>query len=219
MSQLRILVACEESQTVTKAFRDAGHLAFSCDIKPCSGGYPEWHIQGDAMEAMDEGPFYTKDSEDPGPWHIIILHPPCTAMCNSGNRHYGVGMQKHNSRLEAIEWTKKLWDKAKDVAIIGCALENPVSVIFKHIEGHLQYVQPYQFGHMEQKKTGFMLHGLPPLKESQNVYEQMMALPIKQRNRIHYMSPGPKRGELRSKTYQGIANAMVTAWARFRAFV
>ena len=141
-----ILVGCEESQTVTKAFRDKGYEAYSCDLVETRGN-PDWHIQGDIMDNL-EG------------WDLIILHPDCTAMAVSGNRWYGENMPLNQKRLDAIEWTVNLWETAKK----NCnhvVLENPVSVIFKYLDAKVQYVQPWQFGHGETKKTGFALHNVP----------------------------------------------------------
>lgn len=141
---MKILVGCEESQTITKAFRDAGHEAYSCDLQPTRGN-PCWHYQQDIMEVIP--------SQE---WDLIILHPVCTAMAVSGNRWYGKGMPRHADRLADIEWTKALWSLAKKHCK-RVALENPVSVIFQHLEyDSLQYIQPWQFGHGETKRTGFI---------------------------------------------------------------
>ncbi len=102
---------------------------------------------------------------------------------------------------------------AKRHANIGCALENPVGVLFAQLDGSLQYIQPYMFGHMEQKKTGIMRYNLPPLLETNNVYEEMMKLPKNVRERLHYLPPSPDRAKIRSETYQGIADAMALQWS------
>ena len=202
---MRVLVGCEESQAVTKAFRDRGHEAYSCDIQECSGGHPEWHITGDVFDAITNN----------GQWDIIILHPPCTALAVSGNAWYGYGMAKHQERSHALAWTRDLWNVAKLHALVGVALENPVGVLTKHPDfGKPQYVQPWMFGHKEQKKTGLWLHNLPKLSETDNVYDAMMELPKNERERMHYMSPSAERGKLRSKTYDGIAQAMAEQWGK-----
>lgn len=143
-----ILIGCEESQTVCQAFRNKGHLAFSNDLQPCSGGHPEWHLQCDVMKAIQDRK-----------WDMVILHPDCTKLAVSGNAHYGAGTSGYRLRLQAINWTVGLWKAAKSVCERVC-LENPVSVIFPYLTGgSLQYIQPYQFGHAESKKQGCICMG------------------------------------------------------------
>lgn len=205
MKQLSVLVGCEESQEVCKAFRAKDHNAFSCDLKPCSGGHPEWHLQIDVTEAIDMQK-----------WDMIILHPDCTAMAVSGNAHYGHGRPLQYKRAESITWTKWLWQKAISVCE-HVGLENPVSVIFQHIKnGNSQYIQPYQFGHPESKKTGLYLHGLPKLKPT-----NILQLPDcgywnnQTPSRQNKLGPSPDRKQIRSKTYTGIALAMADQWSEY----
>ena len=183
----RVLVGCEESGKVRDAFLKRGHDAWSNDLQPARNGGP--HIQRCVTKAIR---FY-------GPWDIIILHPECTALSLSGNRWYGIGMPLNDKREEAIEWTGTLWRLAKMYARIGCALENPAGVIWQHI-GRPQYIQPWQFGHGETKKTGILAHNLPPLVPT-NIVEG-------REQRIWKMAPSPTRKRDRSETYQGIADAM-----------
>jgi len=194
----RVLIGCEESQVVCQAYRARGHHAFSCDIQPTRGN-PDWHTQTDVMRAI------RLDT-----WDLIILHPDCTAMSVSGNRWYGRGMPRHDERQRAIEWTVELWDLARKHAE-RVVLENPISVIWKHIP-RSQYIHPYEFGHMETKTTGLALHNLPKLIETNNVKEEMDKLPSKEKHKVWYASPGPNRKRDRSKTYQGIADAMAEQW-------
>lgn len=141
---MEILIGCEESQEVMKAFRSKGHDAYSCDLLECSGGYAEYHLKMDVFEAIESKK-----------WGIIILHPPCTKIAVSGNRWYGVGIKRHNERIEAVEWTQKLWDKALKVCD-KVALENPVGVLNKMGKfPKPHYVHPWQFGHGETKKRAF----------------------------------------------------------------
>lgn len=189
-----ILIGCEESQVLCKAFRNAGYEAYSCDLQPTRGD-KKWHYQQDIMKVIP-----TKQ------WDLIILHPDCTAMAVSGNRWYGRGMIKHYKRKQAIEWTVKLWELAKKHSE-KVALENPVSVIFKYIDAPVYYVQPYEHGHGETKKTGFALYNLPPLKPS-NIVEG-------REQRVWKMPPSPTRKRDRSKTYIGIAEAIVTQYTAF----
>ena len=187
---MKVLIGCEESQVVCKAFRDKGHEAFSCDLVETRGN-PEWHIQGDIMDNL-EG------------WDLIILHPDCTAMAVSGNRWYGNGMPYNDERRKAIEWTSKLWYKACELCD-KVVLENPVSVIFTALGIKPQYIQPHQFGHGETKKTGLALHGLPNLKPTNEVEGR--------EQRVWKMPPGPNRKRDRSVTYQGIADAFADQWS------
>jgi len=198
---MRVLVGCEESGIVRDAFAALGHDAWSNDLIPARNGGK--HLQMCVKEAIRQ----------PSGWDIIILHPPCTALAVSGNSTYGNGMPKNAERFAAIEWTKHLWVLANQHATVGVALENPVGVLFPHLNGYLQYIQPYQFGHMEQKKTGIMTSGLLPcLRPTNNVYNEMMQLPKNVRERLHYLPPSPDRAKIRSTTYQGIAEAMAKQW-------
>jgi len=190
---MKILIGCEESQTICGKFREAGFEAYSCDLEPTRGN-PDWHYQRDIFSAI-----YEKD------WDLIILHPDCTAMAVSGNRWYGRGMPMHEKRITAVQNTAWLWELSKHNAP-RVALENPVSVIFKHLDAPVQYVQPWQFGHGETKKTGFALHNLPPLKSTKLVCGR--------EQRVWKMPPGPNRKRDRSKTYEGIADAIVSQWGR-----
>ena len=199
MKKLRILIGCEESQVVCKAFRDKGHEAYSCDLIDTRGN-PDWHIKGDIMAQLD---LYAE------PWDLIILHPDCTAMAVSGNRWYGKGMKYHDKREVAVKWTTDLWDEATRVCK-RVVLENPVSVIFSQIgpshylNTKIQYIQPWMFGHGETKKTGFALYGVPELQPT-NIVDG-------REQRVWKMSPGPNRKRDRSVTYQGIAEAMADQW-------
>lgn len=190
LDNLRVLVGCEESQTVCKAFRRRGFDAYSCDLQPTRGN-PAWHIQGDVVAAIMSHQ-----------WDLIVLHPDCTKMAVSGNRWYGRGMPRHHERVASLAWTVELWK----IATSRCkhvAMENPVSVLFNEI-GPVQYIQPWQFGHGETKKTGIALHGLPELEPTNIVAGR--------EQRVWKMAPGPNRKRDRSKTFDGIAEAMAEQW-------
>lgn len=192
MASKKILIGCEESQTICKAFRDAGFDAYSCDLEPTRGN-PEWHYQQDIMEVIP-----TRR------WGLIILHPDCTAMAVSGNRWYGKYMPMNDKRISSVNWALELWETAL-LFSDRVALENPVSVIFKHLP-NVNYIQPWQFGHGETKKTGFALHNLPPLVPT-NIVDG-------REQKIFKMSPSPTRKRDRSKTYEGIAKAIVMQWGQ-----
>lgn len=200
--EINILIGGEESQAICLAFRELGFNAFSCDMKDCSGGHPEWHYK------MNYNNLLNKDW-----WNLIILHPECTKVACSGNGTYAKGKPKYNERIEAAKEIEGLWFKCIDICDFVC-FENPQGVLPGLTKlPKPQYVQPWQFGHTEQKKTGLWLHNLPPLKETDNVYDKMMKLHIKYRQKTWWTPPGKKRAEIRSKTYPGIAKAMAEQWS------
>lgn len=195
---MRVLVACEYSGTVRDAFIKRGHDATSCDLLPTDNDGS--HYQGDVYDMLKQD------------WDLIIAHPPCTALTVAGNSTYGEGQPKYAERLASVEWTVDLWKAMKSASPRVC-MENPVGVLRRLGGMHApQFVQPYQFGHMEQKKTGLFLHGLPNLQETHNVYNEMIKLPKNLRERLHYLPPSPDRWKIRSTTYQGIADAMAEQW-------
>ena len=196
---MKVLVACEYSGTVRDAFRKLGHNAWSCDLLPTDAD-PTFHHQGDVYDMLNEQ------------WDLIIAHPPCTALAVSGNAWYGEGKPKYQERLNSVEWTRKLYLRCKCASSKVC-FENPVGVLTRL--GGLpkpNYVQPHMFGHPEQKKTGLILHNLPPLTATDDVYEEMMLLPDNERQRLHYLPPSPDRWKIRSTTFKGIADAMAEQW-------
>jgi len=191
----RALIGCEESGVLANAFRASGFEAYSCDLKPTRGN-PDHHFQMDIKACITEV----------GSWDLIILHPDCTAMAVSGNRWYGKNMPMHAKRIAQVDWTVDLWHLATSKCR-HVALENPVSVIFPNLDAPVCYVQPYEHGHGETKKTGFALHGLPPITPTNNVPGR--------EQRIWKMAPGPNRKRDRSETFTGIANAIVDQWGAF----
>ena len=193
---MRVLVACEYSGKVREAFRALGHDAYSCDLLPADDD-SQYHYTGDCWPVITEG------------WDLIIMHPPCTALAVSGNRWYGTGMPKNSERAEAIEWTLALFEHAKKHAE-KVAFENPVGVLpIKPT----QYVQPYQFGHAESKKTGLWLYNLPPLKPTNIVHKPECGYWDNQTpSGQNKLSPSADRWKIRSETYQGIADAMAQQW-------
>ena len=215
---LKVLVACEESQAVTKQFRALGHEAYSCDILPCSGGKPEWHIQGDALEVA-----YDESRE----WDLMIAHPPCTYLAVSGarwlyNKDGTKNEDRWNNRYEALGFVQALLN----APIPYIALENPVSVISSEIRKPDQIVQPYQFGDEASKKTCLWTKNLPQLENTNLVGRGEMKEWIdkngktKRQAKWYYdalstaKSPEERR-TLRSKTFNGMAKAMAEQWSEY----
>lgn len=182
---MRVLVACEESQAVCIAFRERGHEAYSCDILPCSGGHPEWHMQDDVLNHLKDG------------WDIMIAFPPCTNLASSGARWMKA---KGMKVVESIEFVRKLICAPIDKICI----ENPIGILSSNIRKPDQIIQPWMFGHGETKSTCLWLFGLPKLYPTSVVEGR--------EHRIWRMAPSPERAKLRSKTFPGIAKAMAEQW-------
>lgn len=197
-----VLVACEFSATVRDALRATGLDAWSNDLLDTEGD-PRWHIKGDYRDAIRLGQ-----------WAMIIIHIECTKMALCGNRTYGYGTAKHSERPAAIVEAMEAWELAKRHA--DCvAMENPASILFKHLrkrKARVQFVQPWQFGHPETKLTGFALHRLPNLIDTNNVFKELAMIPLNQRSRIHYMPDRIGRAQDRSRFYPGMAAAMAQQW-------
>ena len=181
---MRILIACEYSGTVRDAFRARGHDAMSCDLLPTERPGP--HYQGSVVDILDDG------------WDMMIAHPPCTHLAVSGARWW---KDKRAEQAEALDFVRDLMA----APIPRIAIENPVSIISTAIRKPDQIVQPWQFGHGETKATCLWLKGLPKLVPT-DIVDGREA-------RIHKMSPSPDRWKERSRTYQGIADAMAAQWS------
>lgn len=195
---MRVLVACEYSGKVRRAFRKRGHDAWSCDLLPADDG-SEYHYQGDVMDIINDG------------WDLLIGHPPCTYLCNSGVSWLHKQEGRWDRMRDGAEFFKLLWES--DIPRI--ALENPIMHKYaKEIIGtnQTQLVQPWMFGHAESKATCLWLKGLNPLIETNNVKEKWKMLPKKEAQRLHMLPPSKDRWKLRSETYQGIADAMAEQW-------
>lgn len=186
----RILVACEESGIVTKALREKGVRAFSCDIEPTSGEHPEWHIQKHVESILHIH------------WTAIIGFPPCTHLASSGARWFKE-KRADGRQQQAIDFFFWLARSQSHFT----AIENPIGIMSTEYRKPDQIIQPWQFGHGETKATCLWLKNLPKLKSTDIVEGR--------ETRIHSMAPSPERSKLRSKTYQGIANAMADQWSPF----
>lgn len=207
---MRVLVACEESQVVCKAFRERGHEAYSADIQEPSGGHPEWHILGDVLPLLNgRCNFETMDGkrhEIAGRWDMIIAHPPCTHLAVSGARWFKNGRKPLYLQDQAAEFFMRFINADCE----RIAVENPVCIMSTRYKKPTQIINPYEFGHPEQKRTCLWLKGLPKLVPTNNVYEYMMTLPVKERTKIWQMGSGHSKE--RSKTYLGIGEAMAEQW-------
>jgi site-specific DNA-cytosine methylase len=180
---MKVLIACEYSGTVRDAFIAQGHDAISCDILPTDAPGP--HYQGDVRDILEDG------------FDLMVAHPPCTHLAVSGARWF---KDKQAEQAEALDFVRLLL--AAPINKIG--LENPISIISSRIKKPNQIIQPWQFGHGETKATCLWLKNLPKLEPTQIVDGREA--------KVHRMSPGPNRWKERSKTYQGIANAMAQQW-------
>lgn len=185
---MRILVACEESQAVTKELRRLGHEAYSCDIQECSGGHPEWHLQQDVTPLLKEA------------WDMIIAFPPCTDLAVSGARWFA-DKRADGRQQRSIDFFMQFANT--DCARV--AIENPIGIMSKLYRKPDQIIQPWMFGHGETKSTCLWLKGLPKLTPTEIVGGR--------EQRIWRMPPGPERAKERSKTFPGIARAMAEQWA------
>lgn len=193
---MRVLVACEESQAVTIELRKLGHEAYSCDIEPCSGGHPEWHLQQDVTQLLKMK------------WDMIIAFPPCTYLSNAGAKHlwknHILNEERYMKGLEA----KKFFLQFLNADCSKIAVENPVSSRIFDMPPHTQEIQPYQFGHPVQKKTRLWLRGLPELKPTNEIDYKCSC----HESGTWFMKGGKDRQKNRSKTFPGIAKAMAEQW-------
>jgi len=204
---VRVLLACEESQAVTIEMRKRGHEAYSCDLLPCSGGHPEWHLQKDVKEVLKEK------------WDMIIAFPPCTYLTVTGNRWFNVerygekAIQRAKDREEAIKFFMLFVNADCD----KIAIENPVGVMSTRWRKPDQIIQPYQFGDPFEKKTCLWLKGLDKLQNT-NVLEKPERKYFKSGKSMPgwyaeaWKLPKEERSTLRSKTFPGIAAAMAEQW-------
>lgn len=193
---MKVLVACEFSGTVRDAFLALGHDAMSCDLLPTESDGP--HYQGDVRDVLDY------------PWDLMIAHPPCTDLATSGAAHFA-----RKKKVGAQQAGASFFMKLAKADIPHIALENPISVMSGLWRKADQTIQPWMFGHPEKKATCLWLKNLPLLVPTNNVKEHMLTLPIGERERNRWLPPSPDRWKLRSKTYEGIAQAMATQWSDY----
>ena len=228
---MNVLIACEESQTVCLAFRKKGHNAYSCDIVDCSGGYPEYHIKRDVLEVMKGGTFKTQGGQEVtiDKWDLMIAHPPCTFLSSSGASWYyhpedkGLPVEqrrphpRYPNRAKDRDDGKKFFMEFVKSDIEKIAIENPVGIMSTCYRKPDQIVQPFMFGHEARKATCLWLKGLPKLTPTNIVGEGEIAITKsgKKVSKWYYDAislPKEERQKLRSKTFQGIADAMADQW-------
>ena len=235
--QLNVVIFCEESQTICKAFRELGHIAFSCDLQECSGGHPEWHIHGDCLPYLDRltagFDFTTQDGQQQhiGPIDLMIAHPPCTHLCNAQNPLYNRSKfgdayvdNRERERERAVEFFLRF-------AAAECphkAIENPVGWMSNHYRKPDMIVQPYQHGEPYSKATCFWAWDLPKLIPTniltkpqdgwKNHYKAKNGSTQRKYVDVNGKWLGwgtPEIKRLRSKTYQGIAKAIADQWSKY----
>ena len=201
---MKILAACEESQRVCAAFRKRGHEAYSCNIEPCSGGHPEWHIQVDALELLKIE------------WDMIIAFPPCTYMTNAGAVRMRVKGEIVQERYQKAMEAKKFFLCFYNANCKKIAIENPTPMKMIGLPPYTQAIQPYEFGHPYSKRTCLWLKGLPPLIPTEIVanHEPYVNGGCKDAHGNYRKFQGRKERDqkTRSKTFEGIAKAMAEQW-------
>lgn len=222
---MKVLVACEESQRVCTEFRKLGHEAYSCDIEPCSGGHPEWHIQDDVLPLLNGNCDFKTVNGDMhhliGKWDMIIAHPPCTYLTVTGNRWFNI--EKYGDKaMKRFKNRQAAYDFFMQFVNADCekiAIENPIGYMSTAYAKPTQIIHPYMFGNPARKATCLWLKGLEPLKPT-NIVEPEI---------IHYKNrkgtdnpwhmetinlPPHERAKARSKTFPGIAKAMAEQWGK-----
>lgn len=226
---LNVLIACEESQTVCKAFRDLGHRAFSCDIQECSGGHPEWHVMGDALKLINgncsfttaDGTEHTQERE----WDLLIAHPPCTDLAVSGARWFPEKQKDFRQQKSCVFFMYFILANCKHIVV-----ENPVCIMSTVYRKPDQIIQPYEYGHRTKKTTCLWLKNLPKLVPTDIVEPEIVSYQCKNGKIAHfgkgigqavsedgkkYGFSDPMTAKLRSKTFEGIAKAMAEQWSKY----
>ena len=218
---MKVLVACEESQRVCCAFRELGHEAYSCDIEPCSGGHPEWHILGDVLPLINgKCKFTTMDGTEHeiiGKWDLLIAHPPCTYLTNAGARWLWAGHKLNQERYQKGLEAKAFFMAFYNADCPRIAIENPVPSAVFELPPYTQAIQPYEFGGPYSKKTCLWLKELPLLIPTQVVENYVPYVSSGSYSKTHdpkYKGVSRKGGaaKSRSKTFPGIAAAMASQW-------
>lgn len=200
-NRMKVLIACEESGTIVEAFRNLGFTnVWSCDILPTSGKYPEWHIQDDVLKHLDDG------------WDLMIAHPPCTYLANSGVQH----LKDNEERKKLMREAREFFMKLLNAPIEKIAVENPVPHKYADLPKYSQIIQPYEHGHEVMKKTCLWLKNLPLIKPTKIVGKGKKYIMKNGKSNGSYwyqrLTPGKNRAVIRSRTFPGIAKAMAEQW-------
>lgn len=202
---MKVLIACEESQEVCKAFRERGHEAYSADLQECSGGHPEWHIKGDCLSLINgDCTFMTEGGQwvhIDGKWDLLIAHPPCTHLAVSGARWFREKQADFRQQKACVFFMQIMLANADRIAV-----ENPIGIMSNCYRKPDQIIQPWQFGHGETKATCLWLKNLPVLLPTEIVEGR--------EQRIWRLPPSKDRAKLRSRTFPGIARAMGEQWGQ-----
>ena len=208
---MKVLIACEESQRVCTAFRNLGHEAYSCDVQPCSGGHPEWHIQEDVLEVLGRG------------WDLVIAHPPCTYLSNLGAKHLYMGTERvrrqndvfrlmNEDRIRLAICARDFFFAMLNAPSAHVAVENPVPSSIWQLPPPSQVIQPYLFGDPYKKRTQLWLRGLPALKPTSIVEPTGLWVDGGHGKTTKMQTFGFRDPKTRSKTFPGIARAMAEQW-------
>jgi len=226
MKQLKVLIACEESQRVCIEFRKLGHEAYSADIQEPSGGHPEWHVKGDVLNILNGGEFSTMDGAEHSvdSWDLLIAHPPCTYLSNAGARwlYKDIGGKTYieRERFEKGMDGKEFFMKCYNANCQHIAVENPIPSAIYYMPPYSQVIQPFEYGHPYSKKTCLWLKGLPKLKPTALITEYKPYCTSGSYTKTHdarYKGASRRGGSAksRSKTFQGIAQAMAQQWSAY----
>lgn len=210
---MKVLVACEESQEVCKAFRAKGHEAYSCDLQECSGGHPEWHYTGDVLPLLNGNVTFLTDGGGTavidGEWDLIIAHPPCTDLAVSGARWFPEKQKDLRQQKACVFFMYMVLAHCDRIAV-----ENPVGIMSSVYKKPSQIIHPYEFGHPFRKSTCLWLKGLPELKPTEIVEPSIKSYTTKSGKTVTFDELGWKYKDpkIRSKTFPGIAKAMAEQW-------
>ena len=231
MRILNVLIACEESQTICKAFRDLGHNAFSCDLQEPSGDLPQYHILGDVTPLLEGSKDFTTmngESHHINKWDLIICHPECTYLTVSGNRWFNIERygDKARERYKKREEAAEFFMKCVNANCEHIAIENPIGYMNTHYRKADQVIEPFQFGHKVCKKTCLWLKNLPLLVPTNIVEPERVkcadgkwysgpALHAVDENGKILAYNDPRTAKIRSKTYEGIAKAIASQWSEY----
>ena len=197
---MRVLVACEESQVVCSAFRALGHEAYSCDVQECSGGHPEWHIQGDVLSVIGDD------------WDLMIAHPPCTYLCVPG-AHY---LYKRPERWEQMALARAFFMRLMECPINKICVENPLPHKHAELPKYNQMIQPWQYGDPFSKRTCLWLKNLPPLQPTNVIADHGERYTRKDGSTSNPKWYACANAKKRSKTFPGIAKAMAEQWGNIK---